>query len=761
MESSIPVKTNLLQSAADHLKQAEKNYEEAKATLQSARSLYEATETSQNALINSAPRAQLCSSCQSIPIVDIFRKTPPFKVPRCKVGDLFAVVETRWWCILCKFLMEAFQLGDPEGTERLHAQLNLMDTAIYFAQDTDGQPWFQKAGVSTDMKPAPFVWLQTGPRTQTGQPHLCITFQRTTDTGEDTLLSPRLKGRLEEFNGSIDYDLVLSWLKKCSGSHSACRPDEVSPNRPSTSIYLIDTHTKTIVRSNTRTRYVALSYVWGMGPFNDSSHFAPSKSSANLPPDGTMRSEMSSKLPATIPQTIQDALIFVERIGERYLWVDLFCIDQANDEDKHDQINCMDQIYSSAFLTLIALDGSNADSGLPGVSISLQQSGQPTVSLEPGRLTATYIYSVWDNNGKSIHDTRAWTLQERLLSRRCIIFASTSIYMQCRTEFFHDSVPFHHEADGVKTWLGDDFFREDGSGISLDETEWDFKTWDALVSVYSSRKLSYESDALNACRGSLNRITLKTGYEFCFGLPRLDFLRALLWKPHHEHVLVRRSEFPSWSWLGWFGRAECAYWVGDMADYADREGEDVPEPSAKRRRPLLKKSGPDAAEIIAFPSEEDKVPAIILKTTVTRFRVDKLRKNSTKWNKLASRGQKSNAPIGNHWTLLDSEGDPLRDLAGELPRFESTGHFFRVDNDSSQVLKKRDGLVDLVFIHYWPRLRDSNPDERGEQQWLYNMVSALVVVLGKDGKCTRYASVLLEAEQWYSRDPYLKTVHIV
>jgi hypothetical protein len=43
--------------------------------------------------------------------------------------------------------------------------------------------------------------------------------------------------------------------------------------------------------------------------------------------------------------------------------------------------------------------------------------------------------------------------------------------MQCRLEFFHDLMPTSCEATGIKTWLGDDYFREDGSGITLDETE--------------------------------------------------------------------------------------------------------------------------------------------------------------------------------------------------------------------------------------------------------------------------------------------------
>jgi hypothetical protein len=776
--------TSALEHLRQHLRQAEKSFELAKAqyesartTLQSAKQLYELAENSQHAFVGSPAQSQLCQSCQAIPVPAIFKKQPPFKTPRLKVGDLFDVVENQSSCGLCKFLLEVFQLGDPDQSERLHAHLTPRDSAIYFAQDPENNPWFQKAGVRAEMQSAPFVWLQTGPKTLTGQPHLCITF-KPWDVSEDKLdekgdlLYPRQRDALEAFNGSIPYELILSWLKKCQGEHSLCAPDMPASASSAVPIYLIDVKTRHIVSATTSDRYVALSYVWGMGDFNLSPYTVSLRKSGSKSDNRLNSAGAPLSLPDSIPQTIQDALTFAMRIKERFLWVDLFCIDQTNAEEKHTQIDCMDKIYSSSFLTLVALDGVNADWGLPGVSRPLLQTNQPTVSLAQGRLSATYIFSVWDNNGKSIWDTRGWTLQERLLSRRSILFGSSSITMQCNSEFFHDSIPINLGATGVKTWLGDDYFREDGSGINLDEEEWDFKNWDALVSVYSGRQLSYESDALNACRGSLNRITLKTGVEFCFGLPKSDFLRALLWKPHHEHVLQRRRTFPSWSWLGWSGRAECAYWVGDMADYMNDEEEEDNERPSKRRRLLTDRSGPDAAEVVSFPSEEDIIPTLTLKTTTLRFRLKMVRKHGTKLKYIAPGSLQSKMAVGDHWTLLDASGSALRDVAGELPRFEARDHFFRSDAASSEQLQENGCEATAVFIHYWPRLRDSRQDVEDagrkaradhKSRWVHDMVSALLVVPSPDdqGVHLRLASVLLEASKWYPRHPQMEVMQIV
>ena len=404
---------------------------------------------------------------------------------------------------------------------------------MYFADDPQDKPWFTKAGVDTNLPVCPFVSLQTGPPTETGQPHVCLTFEPRTGIDLkpvrlDKKTYPRRREGLEAFNGFLNYDLVGSWLEKCSTQHSTQSHGEDVPNNSTLELYLIDVKTRRIVRRRHNDRYIALSYVWGKGSNEESFPLRSNRqSSPNTETNSWSRSGRGPQLPPILPQTVVDAITFVKQLEEMYLWVDLFCIDQGNPEESQSQINSMDRIFASAYLTLVCLDGKDAYWGLPGISRPLLQTNQPTVELATGRLSATYVYSIWDHHGDSVWDSRAWTLQERLLSRRCIMFAKTYISMTCRTEFFHDLMDINLQARGMMTWLGNEYFREDGSGISLDNHEWDFKTFDALVSVYSGRKMTYESDALNACRGSHSRISQKTGYSFSFGLPVQDYLRAL------------------------------------------------------------------------------------------------------------------------------------------------------------------------------------------------------------------------------------------
>ena len=759
-----------LKIAKDHLDLVKAQHRSAEATYESAKSLYEALESSEDTRAQfNAQTTQLCESCRAIPIAKIFKQQPASGAHRRKVGDLFHAIGNQASCMFCKFLIESFQIGCEDGSERLHAQVTSRDTAIYFASDPDGKAWYSKAGLDTSLPACPFVWLQTGPSTVTGQPHICVSFEPTFGIDENAGRSnrkvyPRQKEALEAFNGCIDYDLVKSWLGKCCTKHSAaCRVDDILSTLP-LDIYLIDVHTRKFVQRCAGDRFVALSYVWGKEPQNTLSVSASrAHTSGGTKGHSRTKPEFVEKLPTSMPQTMVDAITFVKRLGERYLWIDQLCIDQTNDEEKQRQINFMDRIFASAFLTIVNLDGQDADWGLPGISRPLQQVQQPTFRLSSGQLMATFIYSNWDNNGESIWDSRGWTLQERLLSRRCIMFAKTNISLTCRTEFFHDCLAVDLKSKDVTSWLGHDYFREDGSGINLDDTEWDFKNYDALVSVFSGRKLTHEADALNACRGSLNRLSQTAGIEFCFGLPVHDCLRALIWVPHSAHSLTRRLGFPSWSWAGWIGRVEYAYWVGDMAAYlkenSDEETNEYRPPLKRKRMQSLetKSNHPERATVRSHPTMESQSPLLQIETTVAKFKLQLVRRDCELHRNLKTSSQQSKKAIGDHWTLIGQGGRVLRDAAGEFPSFELTDSFFRLKPEYSRLLLEQNSEADFIFIEHWPRIRDSATSDK----WLSDMVSALLVVRNPDGTAWRLASVLLEGQEWYAKSPWPETITLV
>ncbi|KAL8644966.1 MAG: hypothetical protein Q9210_006980 [Variospora velana] len=750
MSQPISLAAAHLKKAKDHLDLVKAQYRSAEESYESAKSLYKAVELSET--FHPQSLFYLCESCAAIPMLKIFRPTTkPYRHP---VGDLFRAIETQSSCALCKFFVEAFQVGseDPTG-ERLHAQLTPRDTAIYLAQDPNSKPWYYRAGIDCSRPSCPFVWLQTGPRTLTGQPYVCISLQPTlghNETGQrsEDNIHPRRRGALETFNGSLNYDLVKLWLRRCCAEHSAPCQIENAGLDPSLEIYLIDVHEKRFVRYTSGDRYAALSYVWGKGHATRSDHVKP------LP---------GGPLPKFVPQTMLDAITFVEGLEEHYLWIDQLCIDQTNDEEMQRQMDLMDQIFAIAHLTIVCVDGPDADWGLPGVSRPLQRTKQPTVKIDCGQLTATFIHSQWHNNGTSVWDSRAWTLQERALSRRCVMFTQSYISMICRWAAFYDCLPISHGPDAIKSWLDHEYFREDGSGIVLDEPGWDFKDYDAVVSVFSSRQLSHQTDALNACRGLFNRLSAGGHQDFFFGIPTHDCHRASLWVPHFQHVLSRRIQFPSWSWAGWIGRIEYAYWVNDMAAYLKGDGADElrSNPRASKRRRLeslnVPPGHPQRARFVNVPYDESGPVILRIETTVTKFNLKLVRHESAPHRALRTNSQQSETAIGDHWTLIGQDGPPLRNEAGEHQCFELTDHFFRLKPEYSQVLIERHSEADFMFVEHWPRIRDSEASNK----WLYNMVSALLIISNEDGTFWRLAAVLLKAEDWYARNPKLSNICMI
>ena len=213
-----------------------------------------------------------------------------------------------------------------------------------------------------------------------------------TDIGPEHTLGGR---RIDSVD--INADFILGWVKKCEKLHDrSCTP--VSTPAPD-EIRLIDTDSRTIVPyPGSECDYVALSYVCG-----------------NV---GHDRYKLGDQL-KPLPKTLEDALTFTRGLGKRYTWIDSVCIDQSDEVDKSNQIDRMWSIYQGAWITLIDLSGTSAESGIPRLSrtvhfdqLSCQLAGGSTVvSLMP-----TLSQQIWTCPWVQ----RAWTLQEGLLSARCL-----------------------------------------------------------------------------------------------------------------------------------------------------------------------------------------------------------------------------------------------------------------------------------------------------------------------------------------------------
>ncbi|KAF2814237.1 HET-domain-containing protein, partial [Mytilinidion resinicola] len=201
----------------------------------------------------------------------------------------------------------------------------------------------------------------------------------------------------------------------CGTAHTPLREDAEREFR------LIDLEKMCVVLAPSTEQYAALSYVWG----ESGAKLALVKSNQSV-----FETE-GSFLGHDLPETILDAMSVCKELGINYLWVDALCIVQDTNETKLAQITSMDKIYSNASLTIIALAATSGASGLFGTANRRRQEWvfsrraylpqmHETQSSLPNELLATK----WN--------TRGWTYQERILSRRCLYFGQDSVYFQCR-----------------------------------------------------------------------------------------------------------------------------------------------------------------------------------------------------------------------------------------------------------------------------------------------------------------------------------------
>ncbi|OAL02351.1 HET-domain-containing protein [Phaeosphaeriaceae sp. SRC1lsM3a] len=292
--------------------------------------------------------------------------------------------------------------------------------------------------------------------------------------------------RLLDLN-SIDFDRIRLWLQSCSKADLALQPHEKTDYLPG--FRLIHCRSRKITEPSQKYLYVALSYVWGR----------------ELPEESQSR---------RFPQTIEDAIRVCLKLGFEYLWIDRYCIDQENYEDKHAQISRMDVIYSEASLVIIAAAGEDPTYGLPGAG-SQSRTPQQSIKLRDCTLLQTFP-RVEHELEASTWTSREWTLQEGHFGTRKLIFPDCQVTYICKHGICNESVSprmtwdssprdwrlaDEHECGRQRSlWRLDAYFSFEDSHPQKRITESEFRKW-RIIEEFTKRKLSYDSDVYNTIRG--------------------------------------------------------------------------------------------------------------------------------------------------------------------------------------------------------------------------------------------------------------------
>ncbi|KAH6664202.1 heterokaryon incompatibility protein-domain-containing protein [Halenospora varia] len=353
-----------------------------------------------------------------------------------------------------------------------------------------------------------------------------------------------IKDEIEETN----FDSVKSWISLCQDKHAKICSIENHSSVPG--LKLIGCITSDIILAEDKP-YLALSYVWG---------------------SGSEVSENPNKLPETLPNTIEDAIIVAKKLGYRYLWVDRYCIDQESEEEKADQCRKMDLIYQNADLTIIAATGEDPTYGLPGVSLRKRKPQHLTACSKIGK---HFLISAESWPKEAVEETkwktRAWTYQEALLSRRRLVFTEQQMYFECYGMYCCESVHFPLQTMHRKDMQGfkSVFCSEKLVGIFPKGVGTTSIEIVRRIEEYSELNLTNPSDILWGMLGIFNAFQRsRLGIHHCLGIPILPsmaqrakpiegwtpsmgFFFGLFWDLQERSE--RRNGFPSWSWTGWYG----------------------------------------------------------------------------------------------------------------------------------------------------------------------------------------------------------------
>lgn len=729
-----------------------------------------------------------CENCRTSLLVTCFTENTWPGSKRIILCDLSEAVRKGFQCTLCQFLVDTSRLIQRSRTSATSTPTgdSIANDQVRIVQGSSRYSWPKIAGCFLDVPVNPFAWLELRSHPRIGvedAPYICIALYPGENTEQNQtsheISGPRVRSMYEQSTGLVDYNLINSWMNICTTFHGPeCEGLRHTEKEGSSSfpIYLINLKTRKIAAAQPGTRYVAVSYVWG-----DDASQTSSNSVVPTYDDGgrLVISEIDGRLPLPkrLPQTLEDALTLTEAIGEQFVWIDKYCIDQNNVREVKEQVANMDTIYRQAWLTVIALVSDDVNSGIAGVSRPMQSRMQPTLALPQGNLMATHIEFTREHSGRLPWDQRAWTLQEFVLSRRCLIFSSYHVSMKCQEEFFHDILPVNTSVNDIQTKMDMEFWWENVYAIDLNGNLWDFMAYDGLIAIYSGRRLRYQSDILRACQGTLNQITRKTGVVFTFGMPIKDLHRALLWKAHNAVCLERRHwydegsqswmSFPSWTWAGWQGRTEWDYWIGDMARYVDQGPSDgIKIRNRKgRKKPRMDdsasgpRSDPRQAQIISYPTmDEVDRSSLRIFSSVAACKVECIRKHNTKYQTSKNGAEEDFTSIGDHWTLLEPDtGFKMQDITGNEEFFQRRDYFFRTDARTSENLVQEGCRAELLMISHWQLIRDSE----WSSTWLQDMVSCLLILRNDDGTAWRIAVVHLEDKAWKRFDSALAEVDLV
>lgn len=376
--------------------------------------------------------------------------------------------------------------------------------------------------------------------------------------------------------------LAKCWLNECLASHTMCGGWDTQ-TLPTRLLDVGDAAAPDGLRLvlgeelGAKTPYLTLSYCWG-------------RTKPVVLMNALLPAFRASITTLTLPKTIQEAVDITRRLGYRFLWVDSLCIIQDSKEDWKREAARMDQVYFYSTLTIAATVSASNEGGCyrrrnPLSYLPCRISGTENngVFISHSHYARTVAAVQRDAIQKAPLNTRAWVLQERILSRRILHFTGTTLFWDCAALQAFDSCPDgkrvanSNQLDLNLRWKLRSLLRPPReprpAGTAYEKLlgrlsrvlakhdpaskEWErtFQNdWHTVVGMYSNCDLTVSTDKKLALAGIVGWVQRGRDLKYVEGFWFRSSLvpQQLLWASDRTGEPRARPAFrgaPSWSWL--------------------------------------------------------------------------------------------------------------------------------------------------------------------------------------------------------------------
>lgn len=251
-------------------------------------------------------------------------------------------------------------------------------------------------------------------------------------------------------------------------------------------------------------------------------------------------SDMKRAIPLNdMPLTFQDAVTVTRKLGYRYLWIESLCIMQDSDTDWESETACMQRYYKDAVMTICTDLAAGDHEGFLDYTRETEQYLEIPFMASP--LKEPACARIRRSMKSNIHQeesyltTRAWTLQEYVLSPRTLHYTAEHLVWECQKHKLTetDATP----NNDLSAFLNRYFLQPQSAhsdsrflaSPKLADIYGVLPRWYRLLENYCQRTLTFENDRLYAISGLAHEIQQQTHMTYIVGLWKENFLIGLLW----------------------------------------------------------------------------------------------------------------------------------------------------------------------------------------------------------------------------------------